>query len=145
MEQLATLYQAYTGTAPDKVTELPASGSNRRYFRLEGSPTLIGVVGTCLEENEAFLYMADHFLKHNIPVPRVVAVADDRMSYLKKTLATRCCSEPSRKDASPARSPPTNAGFLPTLSACSPTYSLWEPWAWTSPNATRRRNSTPAR
>ncbi len=86
MEQLATLYQAYTGTAPDKVTELPASGSNRRYFRLEGSPTLIGVVGTCLEENEAFLYMADHFLKHNIPVPRVVAVADDRMSYLQEDL-----------------------------------------------------------
>ena len=86
MEQLASLYQAYTGTAPDKVTELPASGSNRRYFRLEGSPTLIGVVGTCLEENEAFLYMADHFLKHNIPVPRVVAVADDRMSYLQADL-----------------------------------------------------------
>ena len=86
MEQLASLYQAYTGTAPDKVTELPASGSNRRYFRLEGSPTLIGVVGTCLEENEAFLYMADHFLKHNIPVPRVVAVADDRMSYLQEDL-----------------------------------------------------------
>ena len=86
MEQLASLYQAYTGTAPDKVTELPASGSNRRYFRLEGSPTLIGVVGTCLEENEAFLYMADHFLKHNIPVPRVVTVADDRMSYLQEDL-----------------------------------------------------------
>ena len=86
MEQLASLYQAYTGTAPDKVTELPASGSNRRYFRLEGSPTLIGVVGTCLEENEAFLYMADHFLKHNIPVPRVVAVADDRISYLQEDL-----------------------------------------------------------
>ena len=86
MEQLASLYQAYTGTAPDKVTELPASGSNRRYFRLEGSPTLIGVVGTCLEENEAFLYMADHFLKHNIPVPRVVAVADDHMSYLQEDL-----------------------------------------------------------
>lgn len=86
MEQLASLYESHTGAAPDKVTELPASGSNRRYFRLEGSPTLIGVVGTCLEENEAFLYMADHFAKHNIPVPRVVAIADDRMSYLQEDL-----------------------------------------------------------
>ena len=86
MERLASLYESHTGTAPLKVTELPASGSNRRYFRLEGSPTLIGVVGTCREENEAFLYMADHFASHNIPVPRVVAIAPDRMSYLQEDL-----------------------------------------------------------
>lgn len=86
MERLASLYKSHTGAEPDKITELPASGSNRRYFRVEGSPTLIGVIGTCREENEAFLYMAEHFANHNIPVPRVVAVAPDRMAYLQEDL-----------------------------------------------------------
>ena len=64
-ENLQKLYQQYTGTPAEEVIEMPASGSNRRYFRLKGVQSLIGVYGTCQEENEAFLYMAEHFKKKN--------------------------------------------------------------------------------
>lgn len=57
-EELQKLYLAYTGVPAENITELPSSGSNRRYFRLAGVQTLIGVYGTCIDENEAFLYMA---------------------------------------------------------------------------------------
>ncbi len=86
METLSKLYKEYTGNAPTQIDELPSSGSNRRYFRLHGQPTLIGVHGTCKEENEAFIYLADHFGKADLPVPKVLAVSDDRMTYLQTDL-----------------------------------------------------------
>ena len=46
---LNELYKKYTGCDAAEITELPSSGSNRRYFRLSGEPTLIGVVGTSVE------------------------------------------------------------------------------------------------
>jgi aminoglycoside/choline kinase family phosphotransferase len=46
----------------------------------------IGVLGTSLEENNAFLYIADHLHKKGLPVPQVLAVSDDRMSYLQEDL-----------------------------------------------------------
>lgn len=84
---LKDLYTHYAGTEPAEITELPSSGSNRRYFRL-GKPgeTLIGVLGTCKEENEAFLYLDNHFREQGLPVPEVVAVSPDRMAYLQQDL-----------------------------------------------------------
>lgn len=84
--KLSQLYADYTGARPESLTELPSSGSNRRYFRLTGSQHLIGVIGTCLPENEAFLYLADHFGSKGLPVPAVVAVSADRMCYLQQDL-----------------------------------------------------------
>ena len=43
-EELKKLYIAHTGHEPEAIDELPSSGSNRRYFRLTGTPTLIGVL-----------------------------------------------------------------------------------------------------
>lgn len=89
---LATLTRLYTdlkGKEPAKVTELPSSGSNRRYFRLsdaDGSDSLIGVLGTSVEENKAFIYMARHFAENGIPVPTVLAVSPDKMAYLQTDL-----------------------------------------------------------
>ena len=86
---LSKLYQAHTGQNPAKITELPSSGSNRRYFRLsasDGSDSIIGVIGTSIEENRAFIYMASHFGEKGLPVPTVLAVADDEMAYIQTDL-----------------------------------------------------------
>lgn len=83
---LSELYRRYTGSEPTEVENLAASGSNRRYYRLHGVRSLVGVLGTSLEENEAFIALAEHFGSRNLPVPKVVAVADDRMAYLQTDL-----------------------------------------------------------
>lgn len=85
-EDLQKLYQTYTGASAETITELPSSGSNRRYFRLKGDRTLIGVYGTSIEENDSFLYMADHFRKAGIPVPEVYCMSDDKFCYLQEDL-----------------------------------------------------------
>lgn len=83
---LVRLYEEYTGVRPVEVVELPASGSNRRYFRLVGEPTLIGAVGTCFEENQAFIYLDEHFSSKGLPVPRVLKVSADGMAYIQEDL-----------------------------------------------------------
>lgn len=88
IETLKKLFEKTTGKAPSSVTELPSSGSNRRYFRLSTSEgySLIGVIGTSLAENKAFIYMAGHFSEKGLPVPVVKAVSDDGMVYLQTDL-----------------------------------------------------------
>ena len=85
-EQIKRLYQIYTGSATKEITELPSSGSNRRYFRLKGAQTLIAVSGTSQEENRAFIYMAEHFRRKGLPVPEVYAQTDDLSIYLQEDL-----------------------------------------------------------
>ncbi len=85
-EELNKLYLSYTGISADAITELPSSGSNRRYFRLVGEKTLIGVSGTSIEENNAFIYMSSHFKKQGLPVPEVYLVSNDGLYYLQEDL-----------------------------------------------------------
>ena len=85
-EKLQELYQSYTGSKAETITELPASGSNRRYFRLTGSKKIIGVYGASKEENRAFIYMARHFRKKGLPVPEIYAVSEDEYFYIQEDL-----------------------------------------------------------
>lgn len=83
---LTSLYRSVTGNAPELIEALTGAGSNRSYFRLHGKPTLIGVYGTSVEENQAFTYMAAHFQQKGIPVPKVYAVSADGLAYLQEDL-----------------------------------------------------------
>ncbi len=86
-QQLLQLVKQHAGASPTNVTELPASGSNRRYFRLQvNDTTLIGVEGTSAEENRAFIYMAQHFEQKGLPVPHLVAQSDNGMYYIQEDL-----------------------------------------------------------
>lgn len=86
--KLSALYKQATGLVPTEVIEMPSSGSNRRYFRLKAPDgrSLIGVIGTSVAENQAFIYMAAHFASKGINVPQVVAVSDDSLCYLQTDL-----------------------------------------------------------
>lgn len=86
-ESLTDLFVSHTGCKPESVEELPSSGSNRRYFRFKApGVSLIGVIGTNLQENEAFLSFDRHFAEVGLPVPRVLAVSPDNMAYLQEDL-----------------------------------------------------------
>lgn len=85
-EVLKQLYNQYVGSPVESIIEMPASGSNRRYYRLQGEQSLVGVIGECKEENEAFLYMDEHFASKGLPGPKVYAVSDDHMAYIQEDL-----------------------------------------------------------
>lgn len=88
MHQLKQLYKKWSGEEPMQVTPLAGAGSNRLYFRLTGTTgkSVIGVIGTSVEENQAFIYLARHFTQRQLPVPEVLAVDDEQVRYLQTDL-----------------------------------------------------------
>ncbi len=86
-QSLRQLFQSFTHKNAEEQTELSASGSNRRYFRLTGEgESVIGVQGTSADENAAFLYMAAHFKEKGLNVPQVYAYSDNKMNYIQEDL-----------------------------------------------------------
>ena len=88
-QSLSLLFFEATSKKAGEQTALTASGSNRRYYRIESedkTTSLIGVQGTSRDENHAFLYMAEHFMKKGLNVPKVLAVGDDEMNYVQQDL-----------------------------------------------------------
>ncbi|MDE7388278.1 MAG: phosphotransferase, partial [Muribaculaceae bacterium] len=72
------------------VEKIAGSGSNRRYYRLHltDGTTVIGVIGTCVAENESFIYLSEYFANRSLPVPRVIAVSTDREAYIQEDLGS---------------------------------------------------------
>ncbi|MCR4914171.1 MAG: phosphotransferase [Prevotella sp.] len=88
MEGLKELYRKWSGAEPALMEKLAGAGSNRQYFRMtdDKGQSVIGCIGTSREENHAFIYLARHFTKRQLPVPEVLAVSDDELRYLQTDL-----------------------------------------------------------
>jgi len=90
MEKLLQLYKQWKGAQPLITEKLPGAGSNREYYRLvdDEGHSVIGSIGTSRDENHAFVYLARHFKRRQLPVPEVLAVDDDELRYLQTDLGT---------------------------------------------------------
>ena len=90
MQQLKELYREWCGQDPVSVERLPGAGSNREYYRMTNAEgvSVIGCKGTSREENHAFLSLARHFAKRQLPVPAVLAASSDEMHYLQDDLGS---------------------------------------------------------
>ena len=87
MNRLVELYKKVFSVEPESCTPLTGSASNRKYYRMSGEGgSCIGVVGTDVRENEAFLSIAGHFRTKGINVPEVYAVSQDGLSYIQEDL-----------------------------------------------------------
>ncbi|MBR1401161.1 MAG: phosphotransferase [Prevotella sp.] len=90
MQRLIALYKRWCGQEPQEVEKLQGAGSNRSYYRMKGAKgkTVVGVVGTSRDEDHAFVYLANHFAKRQLPVPKVLAVDDDELRYIQEDLGS---------------------------------------------------------
>lgn len=91
LQQLSELYKAYANVSPQRIVEIPPSGSARKYYRIIAPPghepqSVIGVIGSSLDENETFIYLTEHFRHKKLPVPQILAISEDRMLYLQTDL-----------------------------------------------------------
>lgn len=86
-EQLKQLHKIYCGEIPFQIEELPLSGSNRLYFRLQSENNkTIGVYNEDKKENEAFLYFSKYFTEKQLPVPEIYAENLEQNIYLQQDL-----------------------------------------------------------
>lgn len=90
MDSIIKLYIKYAGKAPSSCERIAGGGSNREYYRIteDSGKTLIGSVGTSIEENNTFIYLSRHFTEKGLPVPMVLAVSEDGMGYLQSDLGS---------------------------------------------------------
>lgn len=82
-QRLIQLYVETFSSTPNQVEKLPASGSNRQYYRMTNC---IGCVGTSAEENAAFYHLSQLFEARGLPVPHVYAISNDQTCYLQADL-----------------------------------------------------------
>ena len=88
-KKIEELYIAVFQEAPRSVEALSASGSNRKYYRVQGAQkSVIATVGTSESENLAFIRLSRHFSEKGLNVPEVLAVSEDGMIYLQEDLGS---------------------------------------------------------
>ena len=86
-DTLQNLFEQFSGEKLESRSEISASGSHRRYFRLQGGGiSVIGVIGTDLDENRAFITLDKLFRVRGINVPEVYAVSEDGLCYIQEDL-----------------------------------------------------------
>jgi aminoglycoside/choline kinase family phosphotransferase len=90
MQRLISLYKNLYAAEPASVEPITGSGSPRQYYRMSDHQgrSVIGTIGTSLEENRAFIGLTRHFEECRLPVPHLLAVSSDQMAYLQADLGS---------------------------------------------------------
>lgn len=84
---LNELFTGWSGEEARSISILPASGSDRRYYRISGSDTdAIGAFNPDEKENRAFVAFSRHFASLGLPVPEVFAFHRDEHAYIQADL-----------------------------------------------------------
>ncbi len=82
-KKLSELYKSWSGALPLSVISLPGSGSYRTYYRLRGvNGTVLGAHNDDVLENRAFVSFTNHFRRHGLPVPELLANDPENRIYL---------------------------------------------------------------
>lgn len=86
-KSLVEIFNKHFGQKPDIVSPLPASGSNRQYFRLIKDDKLaIATYNPDRAENEAFIYITEKLAGAGVHVPDIFAVDLAKNVYLQEDL-----------------------------------------------------------
>ncbi len=81
------LYKTINPTDWDQISKIPQSGGDRIYFRIvQGSNSWIATYNLNIKENETFLYFSNHFFAKGLPVPKILAVSEDKSIYIQSDL-----------------------------------------------------------
>lgn len=82
---LTALVENALRRSPQSITPMPESGGTRRYYliTLGQMEAVIGTCGTVKAENEAFVYLSEHFKSMGLPVPQVIANDPDTLCYIQ--------------------------------------------------------------
>lgn len=84
---LSALYKQWSGEEVSSKTQLPVSGSDRRYYRMIGEGSqVIGAWNADVSENLAFVKLAEHFASLGLPVPEVYLSDESQKAYLQTDL-----------------------------------------------------------
>jgi aminoglycoside/choline kinase family phosphotransferase len=80
-------YKKIFGRTELKIVSIPASGSDRKYYRIGGKKSsIIGAYNPNPEENKAFVGFTKHFISKELPVPEIYGYLPDEHVYFLQDL-----------------------------------------------------------
>ena len=83
------LYKTINNNDWDEISKIPQSGGDRVYFRItQGQQSWIATYNLNLRENETFIEFANHFFAKGLPVPKILAVNEDKSIYIQSDLGS---------------------------------------------------------
>lgn len=85
-DDLIELYKSSTGCESTSMRAITGSASRRRYYHIDGPEKRVGVIGSDLTENRAFLHIAEKLKLHGVNVPHITACSQNEMLYLQDDL-----------------------------------------------------------
>ena len=87
LKHINKLYKTINATDWDQISKIPQSGGDRIYYRIvQGTSTWIATYNTNIKENDTFLYFSNHFFSKGLPVPKILAVSEDKSIYIQSDL-----------------------------------------------------------
>jgi len=90
MSELEIVSQGYKklfGIKSFKISLLPQSGSDRKYFRIiDDKKSVIGAFNANADENEAFIGFSRHFFSKGLPVPEIYGYIPEKYVYFIQDL-----------------------------------------------------------
>ena len=86
--KISEIYTELSGNKAKAVVQLPASASDRTYFRITNSDnsTLIAAHNLNIRENLSFINLSKHFQKYNLNVPEVFYFNKEQTVYFQEDL-----------------------------------------------------------
>ncbi len=88
-KDINNLYKTIHASEWDQISKIPQSGGDRIYFRIvQGGKSWIATYNLNLKENDTFIYFANHFSAKGLPVPKVLAVNEDKSIYIQADLGS---------------------------------------------------------
>lgn len=86
-KHISTLFEKTFGKPCHSITLLPASGSNRNYYRVcADGTTVIAAYNPVKRENEAYFHFTDVFLALNLRVPKLYGTDTENDIYIVEDL-----------------------------------------------------------
>ena len=83
------LYKTINNNDWDEISKIPQSGGDRVYFRItQGQQSWIATYNLNLRENETFIEFANHFFAKGLPVPKILAVNEEKSIYIQSDLGS---------------------------------------------------------
>ncbi len=85
IKHINNLYTTIHPVSWDEIAKIPQSGGDRMYFRItQGGNSWIATYNNNIKENETFIYFSTHFGKKDLPVPKVLAISEDKQYYIQE-------------------------------------------------------------
>jgi aminoglycoside/choline kinase family phosphotransferase len=86
--EFSKLYQQHFNKEINTFTQLPLSGSDRQYFRIEDNNGNSAIATFSQDKNEtnSFLYFSRVFKKHHLPVPEIYTTSSNKKYYIQEDI-----------------------------------------------------------